>query len=74
MDTIKMLKELDVFKIAENIRELRLANGMTQFELSELLGYTERHIRRLEANGTYDIGVINLIASTFNIPVIEILF
>ena len=38
------------------------------------LGYSERTIRRLETNGTYDLYVINLIAETFNIPVVSILF
>ena len=57
----------------ENIKEIRLINNLTQIEMAEKLGYSERTIRRLESNGTYDIGVINLIAITFNVSALNIL-
>ena len=60
--------------IAENIKRIRQTNNLTQIEMADTLGYSERTIRRLETNGTYDLYVINLIAQTFNIPVVSILF
>ena len=68
-----MQKTIDSLRIGKNIKDLRLANHMTQIELGELLGYSERQIRRLETNGTYDIGVVNLIALTFNVSALNIL-
>lgn len=68
-----MQKTIDSLRIGKNIKDLRLANHMTQIEMGELLGYSERQIRRLETNGTYDIGVVNLIASTFNVSALNIL-
>ena len=68
-----MQKTIDSFRIGKNIKELRLAKRMTQIEMWELLGYSERQIRRLETNGTYDIGVVNLIATTFNVSALNIL-
>ena len=68
-----MQKTIDSLRIGKNIKDLRLANHMTQIELGELLGYSERQIRRLETNGTYDICVVNLIATTFNVSALNIL-
>ena len=68
-----MQKTIDSLRIGKNIRELRLANQLTQIEMGERLGYSERQIRRLETNGTYDIGVVNLIAITFNVSALNIL-
>ena len=68
-----MQKTIDSLRIGKNIRELRLSRCMTQIEMGELLGYSERQIRRLETNGTYDIGVVNLIAITFNVSALNIL-
>lgn len=68
-----MQKTIDSLRIGKNIRSIRLANEMTQIEMGELLGYSERQIRRLETNGTYDINVINLIATTFDISALNIL-
>lgn len=68
-----MNRTIDSLRIAENIREIRLANNLTQIEMGERLGYSERTIRRLETNGTYDIGVINLIALTFDVTATSIL-
>ena len=68
-----MSRTIDSFRIAENIKEIRLINNLTQIEMAEKLGYSERTIRRLESNGTYDIGVINLIAVTFNVSAASIL-
>ena len=64
----------DSLRIARNIREVRVANNLTQLEMAETLGYTERTIRRLESSGTDNISVINLIASKFNVSAMNILF
>lgn len=68
-----MNRTIDSLRIAENIKEIRLINNLTQIEMGERLGYSERTIRRLETNGTYDIGVINLIATTFDVSAASIL-
>ncbi|MBQ3253012.1 MAG: helix-turn-helix transcriptional regulator [Acholeplasmatales bacterium] len=68
-----MNKTIDSKRIARSIKEIRLANNLTQIEMADVLGYSERQIRRLETNGTYDINVINLIAITFNISAYDIL-
>ena len=68
-----MNRTIDSLRIAEYIKEIRLINNLTQIEMGELLGYSERTIRRLETNGTYDIGVINLIATTFDVSAASIL-
>ena len=60
--------------IAENIKKLRILKQLTQVEMADTLGYSERTIRRLETNGTYDLFVVNLIAQTFNVSVVSILF
>ena len=64
----------DSLRIARNIREVRVANNLTQLEMAETLGYTERTIRRLETSGTDNFSVINLIASKFNVSAMNILF
>ena len=68
-----MEKTIDSFRIAENIKFLRISNNLTQIELAEALGYSERQIRRLETNGTFNLEVINLIAMKFNISALDIL-
>ena len=68
-----MQKTIDSLRIGKNIKSLRLANQMTQIEMGELLGYSERQIRRLETNGTHDINVVNLIALAFNVSALSIL-
>ena len=69
-----MEKTIDSLRIAKNIKGVRLANHMTQEDMASLLGYSERQIRRLETEGTYNLWVINLIALTFDINDQDILF
>ena len=69
-----MEKTIDSLKIAKNIKRIRLLNFMTQEDLADILGYSERQIRRLETTGTYNLYVINLIAETFNVEITDILF
>ena len=64
---------IDALNIARNIKNVRLMNNLTQIEMADTLGYSERQIRRLETEGTYDIGVVNLIATTFNVSALNIL-
>ena len=68
-----MEKTIDTFRIAQNIRNLRQSKKLTQMEMAELLGYSERQVRRLETEGTMNICVINLIAQTFKISALDIL-
>ena len=60
-------------QIAENIKAIRTKFNLTQIEMADMLGYSERQIRRLESNGTSNIDVINLISTTFNISAWDIL-
>ena len=68
-----MNKTIDSKRIARGIKNVRLENHLTQIEMADVLGYSERQIRRLETDGTYNLEVINLIASTFNVSVMDIL-
>ena len=69
-----MKKTIDSRRIARSIKNVRLENNLTQIEMAEILGYSERQIRRLETDGTYNLEVINLIALTFNVSILDILF
>ena len=60
-------------QIAENIKAIRVKFNLTQMEMGDKLGYSERQIRRLESNGTSNLDVINLISITFNISAWDIL-
>ena len=64
----------DSKRIARSIKNVRLENNLTQIEMAEVLGYSERQIRRLETEGTYNLEVLNLIAITFGVSVKDILF
>ncbi len=69
-----MEKTIDSLRIARNIKRLRLENFMTQEDMANVLGYSERQVRRLETQGTYNLYVINLIAETFDVSILDILF
>lgn len=69
---MNMTVELNI--IAESIHKLRIDNKLTQIEMADVLGYSERTIRRLETNGTNDINVINLIATVFKVSAQSIFF
>lgn len=68
-----MEKTIDSARIAQNIKNLRQSKQLTQIEMADLLGYSERQVRRLETEGTMNIYVINLIAQTFKISALDIL-
>lgn len=60
-------------KIAQNIKNIRLINQLTQVEMGNLLGYSERQIRRFETIGTSSLTVIKRISEVFNVSIMEIL-
>ena len=64
---------IDSKRIARSIKQVRLENNLTQIEMADVLGYSERQIRRLETDGTYNLEVLNLIAITFNVSILDIL-
>ena len=68
-----MNKTIDSKGIARSIKDDRLKNNLTQIEMADVLGYSERQIRRLETDGTFNLEVLNLIALTFNVSVMDIL-
>ena len=68
-----MNKTIDSKRIARSIKNVRLENNLTQIEMADILGYSERQIRRLETDGTYNLEVLNLIAITFNVSILDIL-
>ena len=65
---------IDSNRIAERIKHVRISRGLTQLEMGDKLGYSERQVRRLETEGTLNLGVINLISEVFNISCKDILF
>ena len=68
-----MFERIDSKIIAKNIKCLRIGANLTQEQMAEQLGYSLRQYRRLESNGTYTLGRLNLIAYTFNVSVWGIL-
>jgi transcriptional regulator with XRE-family HTH domain len=68
-----MNKTIDSKGIARSIKDVRLKNNLTQIEMADVLGYSERQIRRLETDGTFNLEVLNLIALTFNVSIMDIL-
>ena len=65
---------IDSYRIAEKIKRVRLSRGLTQIEMGDILGYSERQVRRLESDGTLNLGVINLISEKFDLSSKSILF
>lgn len=65
---------IDSYGIAKKIRCVRLKKGLTQLQMGELIGYSERQVRRLESEGTLNLGVINQIALAFDVSLKSILF
>lgn len=55
--------------IANNIRELRKANKLTQYELAEKLNYSNKAISRWESGEVIpDVSTLNKLCEIFNIP------
>ena len=61
-------------KIAENVRRLRLAHGLTQEQFAERIGIAGQTISKWECSDGYpDITTLPLIANCFDVSVDEIL-
>ena len=59
--------------IGTNIRELRKANKLTQYELAEKLNYSNKAISRWESGEVVpDVLTLNKICEVFNIPISQI--
>lgn len=67
------MKTIKANIIANNLRELRIAHGLTQQKLADLLYRDIRQIRRFETVGTDKISIINSYAELFNTDAVEIL-
>lgn len=65
--------QIDSKRIAKNIKELRVKKKLTQEELAEQVGYSRRHIIRLENYGTMNLDIVNIFARIFNVSAISIL-
>ena len=50
-----MDKVIDSLKIARSIRSLRERLCLTQVEMADILGYSERQMRRLETEGSQTV-------------------
>jgi len=68
-----MSKLIDSRLIGQSIRSLRLRHHLTQSDLAERIGYSTRNIRRIEADGTANIDVVNVFAGYFNVSALDIL-
>ncbi len=59
--------------IGTNIKELRKANKLTQYELAEKLNYSNKAISRWESGEVIpDVNTLNSICELFNIPLSQI--
>lgn len=65
---------IDSSRIAFRIKQIRKSKGLTQEEMGEKLGYSQRQVRRLESSGTMNLEVINTLARVFNLSTKSILF
>lgn len=68
-----MKKCIDPFMVGKNIKQLRISRRMTQCELADLVGYSERNIRRIENEGTMNLEVVNTFACAFDVSALDIL-
>lgn len=60
--------------LGPKIKRLRNNRKWTQEEFAEILGYSDRQIRRLEAHGSNSLLVLENIADVFNISLEDLLF
>ena len=66
------MKDINIV-IGTNIKELRKANKLTQFELAEKLNYSNKAISRWESGEVIpDVLTLNKICEVFNIPISQI--
>jgi transcriptional regulator with XRE-family HTH domain len=60
--------------MGSTIRQLRLSKGLSQEGLAELMGYSVRHLRRIETCGTDSIDTVNAFARFFGVSANDILY
>ena len=68
-----MSNKIDSRLIGLSIKHLRLARGLTQEGLADIIGYSVRNLRRIENNGTGSIDVVNTFADAFKVSALDIL-
>ena len=68
-----MDKKFDSERIGRGIKALRTKLALTQQEMAWEVGYSERQMRRLETEGTLNLGVLNTVAEKFNVSAMDIL-
>ncbi len=63
-----------MLKLGENLKKLRIENGLTQEQLAEVFGISPQAVSRWENNGAYpDIALLPVIANYFDITTDELL-
>ncbi len=63
-----------MLKLGENLKKLRIENGLTQEQLAEAFGISPQAVSRWENNGAYpDITLLPVIANYFDITTDELL-
>lgn len=63
-----------MLKLGENLKKLRIENGLTQEQLAEAFGISPQAVSRWENNGAYpDIALLPVIANYFEITTDELL-
>ena len=73
MEVIIMSKKIETRLIGQTIKQLRLSRNWTQAYLADVIGYSERNLRRIENDGTGSIDVVNTFAELFGVSAIDIL-
>ena len=68
-----MSKKIETRLIGQTIKQLRLSRNWTQAYLADVIGYSERNLRRIENDGTGSIDVVNTFAELFGVSAIDIL-
>ena len=68
-----MSTHVDVRLVGQTIKQLRLNNHWTQWQLADAVGYSVRNLRRIESGETISIDTINAVADVFKVSAIDIL-
>ena len=68
-----MSTHVDVHLVGQTIKQLRLNNHWTQWQLADAVGYSVRNLRRIESGETISIDTINAVADAFHVSAIDIL-
>jgi transcriptional regulator with XRE-family HTH domain len=59
-------------KHSQNIRDLRVAMGLTQRQVAELSGVPQREISRIETGGNFYVQDVRAVANALNISFKEL--